>query len=532
MLERIARHPLPWLLLVCGVDFMFMLGGHTLWDVDEPNNAVCAREMLAAGNWWVPVFNGGLRFDKPILLYWLMMPLFHWFGVHEWTARLPSALAITALTWVVFHFTRRLADGRTGLVAALLFATALHVVVIARAATPDPLLMLCVGFALLAFIVFWLEGAADAKLIMAAWAALGVGMLAKGPVALLLPGLIVLLFLLLRGELRKLGRMRPVAGLLLALAIALPWYVAVGVLTDGEWLKGFILHHNIDRFTGALQGHRGFPGFYVISFLAGWFPWTGLLLAALLFAPWRLRALREDPLRLFLLCWIGVFLVFFTIARTRLPNYMLPTFPAAAVLMAVWASANDEKAGAWLARGAVGFSALLMVAAAVALQWQWPGEWVYALCFLPVLAAAVFSLGRGPEHGVPALAAGMMACVMLLAGWALPAFDRHKVTRDLAMAATKAGFGPDALATYRYFQPSLLYYHGGRLPMLKNMREVAGWLMRGKAVVMPEQSLAEFPPAVLPHLVVHRRRHGLVARKWLLLVSLQPVEGASWPMNP
>jgi len=532
MLDRMVRAPLLWLLLICGLDFMFMLGGHTLWDVDEPNNAVCAREMLAAGNWWVPVFNGGLRFDKPILLYWLMMPLFHWFGVHEWTARLPSALAITALTLIVFHFTRRLANARTGLLAALVFATALHVVVIARAATPDPLLMLCVGYALLAFLVFWQEGADRTGLILSAWAALGLGMLAKGPVALLLPGLIVFVFLMLRGEIDRIGRMHPVKGLLLALAIALPWYVAVGVLTDGEWLKGFILHHNLDRFTGALQGHRGFPGFYLVSFLAGWFPWTGLLLAALIFGPWKLSDLREHPLRLFLLCWMGVFLVFFTLARTRLPNYMLPAFPAAAVLMAVWAAASEQRAATWLMRGAIGFSVLLILAAGVALQWQWPGEWPYALCFLPVLAAALWALRRPLAAGAPAMAAGMAACIILLAGWALPAFDRHKVTRDLASVATEAGFGPESLATYRYFQPSLLYYHGGRLPMLKDMHEVATWLTHGKALVMPEEALREFPSDVLPHLIVHRRRYGLVARKWLLLLSLQPVEGIPWPENP
>ncbi len=526
LLGRMARHPWPWLALVCGVNFFFMLGGHALWDVDEPNNAVCAREMLAAGNWWVPVFNGGLRFDKPILLYWLMMPLFHVFGVHEWTARLPSALAITTLVFVVHYFTRRMSDARTGFAAALMFATSLHGVVIARAATPDPLLMLCVGYALLAFLTWWREGMASPRLVLSAWAALGVGMLAKGPVALLLPGLIVLAFLALMGRLGDLRRMHPAAGMALALAIALPWYVAVGMLTDGAWLNGFILHHNIDRFTSALQGHRGFPGFYLLSFLAGWFPWTGLLLASLIFAPWRLSALRGHPGRLFLLCWMGVFLLFFTVARTRLPNYMLPAFPAAAVLMALWATANEAQASRWLGRGAAVFAVLLTLGAGIALGWQWGRDWIYALCFLPVLAAAWWGLRRAWGWQAPALAAGMMACVMALAAWTLPAFDRHKATPALARAATRAGFNGDALATFRYFQPSLLYYHGGRLPRLNDMREVARWLEAGKAVVLPQDALREFPPDVLPHLVIHLRRHGLVARKWLLLVSLRPVKGA------
>lgn len=531
MLERMAARPVPWLLLFCAVNFMFMLGGNTLWDVDEPNNAVCAREMLAAGNWWVPVFNGGLRFDKPILLYWLMMPLFHVFGVHEWTARLPSAIAISSLVLVVFYFGRRMADARTGLIAALLLVSSLHIVVIARAATPDPLLMLCIGFALSAFLCFYLEGMRNYRLLMAAYVALGFGVLAKGPVAILLPALVMLAFLLLMGQRENIRKFRPVIGLCVILAVALPWYITVGVLTDGEWLKGFLLHHNIDRFTGALQGHRGFPGFYILTFLAGWFPWSGLLVAALGLGAWKRATLREQPVRLFLLCWIGVFFIFFTLASTRLPNYMLPAFPAAALMLAFWIQKHEGQAKNWLTRGALVLSFAAVVGAGVALQIQWPGEWIYALCFTPVLVASAMSLRLRLGQAMPVIAMGMAACVIILAGWVLPRFDHHKISSAMAVAATQAGFGGNSLATYRYFQPSLLYYHGGRLPMLTNMHDVAVWLMQGKALVLPQKALTGFPPAILPYLIIHKRRFGMVAREWLLLISLRPVEGLTWPRN-
>jgi len=524
MLERMAERPVPWLLLICAVNFIFMLGGSSLWDVDEPNNAVCAREMLAAGNWWVPVFNGELRFDKPILLYWLMMPLFHVFGAHEWTARLPSAMAISLTVMTVFYFGRRMADTRTGLVAALLLASSLHMVVIARAATPDPLLILFVGFSLFAFLCFYLEGMDNTRLLMAAYAVLGLGVLAKGPVAILLPALVLLIFLLLMGQWKELGKFRILTGLCVILAIALPWYVTVGVLTDGEWLKGFLLHHNVDRFIGALQGHRGFPGFYILSFLLGWFPYAGLLVAAFVLGSWRWRILRKDPVRFFLLCWFGVFLVFFTLARTRLPNYMLPAFPAAAMLMAFWVREHEEQAKHWLTRGALLLSVLVMLGAGVVLQLQWPGEWIYSLCFMPLLIAAVVSV-RYSDQAIPVIATGMAVCVLLLAGWGLPRFEYHKVSPEIAAAATQAGFDGNALATYRYFQPSLLYYHGGRLPMLTDMHDVAVWMMQGKALVLPQEALVDFPSAMLPYLVIHKRKFGMVARKWLLLVSLKSVEG-------
>lgn len=525
MLERLAARPWLPLLLLAAVHFLFMLGGHSLWDVDEPNNAVCAREMLEAGNWWVPVFNGELRFDKPILLYWLMMPAYAVFGVSEFAARLPSAMAMTALTFLVWFFARRLLDAKAGLIAAVLFASALHIVVMGRAATPDPIFMLCISLAMFALWCALAETERRTPWLLAAYAAMGLGVLAKGPVAVVMPGLLILAYLGLMRRWRDIALLRPGLGLFIVLAVALPWYIAVGMLTDGEWLKGFLLHHNIERFTDALQGHRGFPGLYVLSVAAGWFPWSGLLLATVIFGPWRLGTLREQPLRLYLLCWIGVFLLFFTLARTQLPNYMLPTFPAAAVLMADWLGrAEAGTAGRWTAWGALVLALAMMLAGGVALELQWPGEWVYIISFAPVAAAAAVWLLRRQGSMLVPVTAGMTVCVVFLAAWALPAFDRHKAAPALARAADAAGFDGSALATFHYFQPSLLFYHGGRLPQLADVHAVAVWLTAGKAVVMPEEALSALPPAILPYVVVHRRVHGMYARRTLLLLSLRPVE--------
>ena len=360
--DSIVKQPLFWLLLICAVNFFAFLGGHSLWDVDEPNNAVCASEMWLAGNWWVPMFNGDYRFDKPILIYWLMIPLNALFGVNEWSARLPSAMAMTGLVAVIWYMSRRLITAAAisvrkneseiiPLMAAGLFATALHIVVIARAAVPDPLLMLSLGFTLPALLIVYLEERSQRSermpgLLMAAYVAIGFGVLAKGPIAGLMPLLIIVTFLLLMRDWKSWSLFRPFKGAAIALLVAAPWYIAVGVLTQGEWLEGFIFRHNIERFTDPLQGHKGFPGLYILSVLVGWFPWSGLLAAMVAFGAWRLKVLREEPVRLFMLCWIGVYILFFSIARTQLPNYVLPLFPAAALLMAFgWAAADRKSVG-------------------------------------------------------------------------------------------------------------------------------------------------------------------------------------------
>lgn len=523
---RIENQRLPWgvMLLVCFFSFFWMLGGHSLWDVDEPNNAVCAREMLLSGNYWVPVFNGDLRYDKPILLYWLMMPSYALFGFNEFAARLPSAIAATALVATVAGFASRLLSPRVGFFAALMLATSLHMVVIGRAATPDPLFIMFTGFAMFAFFTYLHEGARRTWLLYAAYASLGFGALAKGPAALLLPGLVVLTYLALSGGLSQWRLLRPLQGLAITLAVAMPWYAVVGWLTEGDWLQGFIWHHNVERFMSPLQGHRGFPGMYALTMTLGLFPWSGLFLAALVFGSWRLERLRSNPLRLFLLCWIGVYFVFFTLARTQLPSYMLPAFPAAAVLMSMELEQGGRRAVRWLVGGSSVLALLFIVGGGVILASQWEGAWLYLVALLPVLCVALWCRSAKAEKALLMQASAMVVSVFLLTSWALPSFDRYKIAPRLAEAAAAAGFEGSGLAAYRYFQPSLLFYHGGRIPILPDAQALKRWLEDGNAVVMPVSALSDLDEAERKRIRMHFRAFGLYARKEIVLLSLSSTE--------
>jgi len=182
---------------------------------------------------------------------------------------------------------------------------------------------------------------------------------------------------------------------------------------------------------------------------------------------------------------------------------------------------SELRARLWMRNGALLLAVLVTIGAGVALNIKWPGTWVYGLCFLPLVLAALLALKCETRAGSLYLATGMAVSLALLAAFPLPMLDRVKAAPALALAADKAGFDGTELATYRYFQPSLLYYHGGRLPLLADMQAVSAWLTAGKAVVIPEAALADFPDSILPWLVVHARRHGMYARQWLLLVSLK-----------
>ena len=234
------------------------LGGPSLWDIDEGNNAECAQEMYESGNWIVPTFNYKLRLDKPALLYWLQASAYHVFGTNEFSARLPSALASLLALLIAYELGRCLFNRSAALLAGLVLASSVAFCAAAHFANPDALLNLCT---LLTFWCLWNHYTRGGWWLLGAGAACGLGMLAKGPVALVLPMTTALLFFLRRRELRRLWDPacweRPWCFCL----VAAPWYVWVGVETKGEWLAGFFWKHNVERAIGAMENHSG-PFFY------------------------------------------------------------------------------------------------------------------------------------------------------------------------------------------------------------------------------------------------------------------------------
>ena len=174
------------------------LGAASLWDVDEGVNAEAAREMHEADTWVIPTFNFELRTAKPVLLYWLQRASYAAFGVSEWSARLPSAVAGWLTVLLTYELARRMFGRPTGLLAGVVLASAAEFCALAHAATPDATLLL---FTTLTFYLFWVgheDGGRSWWLPTAA--ACGLAVLTKGPVGVALPGLVVVLYLVWNGE--------------------------------------------------------------------------------------------------------------------------------------------------------------------------------------------------------------------------------------------------------------------------------------------------------------------------------------------
>lgn len=500
------------------------LGDAQLWDEDEPIFAGAAREMLDRGDWVVPYFNGQLLPDKPVLMYWVMIGGYLAFGATEFAARCGSAAFGVATVLLTWQLGRRLFSVQVGFWAGVALATSLNFDVVTRAATPDSLLVFFSAVALYAFVAGATPISSDRgtqrsdeaplplsadlswRNYVAVYAAMGVAALAKGPVGVVLPTVTIGMYLLivrlkLSGAspvdraltpwtarigrsvraiaavfhpvhvLRTAWSMRPLTAVAVILAVAGPWYVWVGVRTGGAWPAGFFGVHNLGRFLRPMEHHSGPFFYYIIAVLVGLFPWSVFLGPALRLARRQARlGHRWKSSYLFLACWIGVYLVVLSSARTKLPNYVLPIYPALALLVGSWIDAwlrrpqmalRRELTAAWLTIGLVGL-AMMVVAPIVAAKYL-HGDPILLLCGAPLIAGAVlawwFSRRTEPRRAAWSVAAAATIWSLTLFAWAGPRVDRHQTSASFAQAIHQASAGTSpVIRAFGYYRPSLVFY--------------------------------------------------------------------------
>jgi 4-amino-4-deoxy-L-arabinose transferase-like glycosyltransferase len=327
------------------------LGLPPLFDVDEGAFSEATREMLASGDWLSTTLNGAPRFDKPILIYWLQAASVGALGLNEFALRLPSALA--GLVWIgaILRFVSPRAGTEAGALAGWIAATCLGVTVIAQAAIADALLNALLALAMFDAWRYLESGERPALRRMYAW--IGLGVLTKGPIAVLIPVAVTLLHALVSRRLRDWARacLDPVGWLLLA-AIVAPWYGYALHHHGRAFIDGFFVKHNLQRFGGTLEGHSGSAWFYLLWVPVMLLPWTGLLGPVLRHA----RGDWKDDLARFLWIWFAFVLVFFSLSGTKLWHYVLYGLTPLFVLMAIH---RGQLGAGRLARG---LAALLLAA--------------------------------------------------------------------------------------------------------------------------------------------------------------------------
>ena len=349
-----------WVLLICGIGFFWHLGTIGLIDETEPLFAEASRQMLVTGDWITPFFNGETRFDKPALVYWCQAIAYAIIGVNEWAVRLPSAMAAMGLIGLAFytiHWHLTTADKlenvyrpqRTWIVTALatgMMALSPQMIVWGRTGVSDMLLTGFITCTLLCFFLGYSSPHQSTNIFPCRWytacyLCTAGGVLTKGPIGFVLPGLVIFAFLLYMGKFWQIVQeMRLFLGLPIILVLSIPWYILVFLRNGQNYIDSFFGYHNFERFTDVVNGHSAPWYFYFLVVLLGFAPYSVYLPVAIAKQKfWQrqhwLTQERSQQLGLFTCIWFMVVFGFFTIAVTKLPSYVLPLMPAAAILVAL-----------------------------------------------------------------------------------------------------------------------------------------------------------------------------------------------------
>jgi 4-amino-4-deoxy-L-arabinose transferase-like glycosyltransferase len=503
--------------IVAGVAALVLLpglGATPLWDDDEPKNAACSVAMLDANDWVVPTFDGRLRIEKPPLVNWLHMAGITVCGRTETGVRLGSALLTIGTCLLTWQLGRILVGPTVGLLGGLVMATCIWTSVGGRASTPDAPLVFFTTLALVLFARATTSPTVPGQRVrLSLPAALGIGaacgaaVLAKGPIGFVIPVAACAVFAAIREWSAEqpsfrgvVSGLRPLSVTAAMLAVALPWYAWVTIRTDGEWLRGFFLVHNVGRFAAPMEGHSGPWAYYPIVIGIGLFPWSLVLVAmvvnvvATLRSPWHPQRV---PMQL-LASWAGVWIGILSLAGTKLPGYVWPAYPALAVATAcflhawqrgdihwlVWSPRREHWSAAimhagWGVLAATGV-ALAIGLPLVARRWSAGSEWIGIVGVVPLLAAAAgwrATIARRPRQAL----ASIMACGGLLAvGLAVivaPTIGRAATPRALLAAGNASSLADSqstrAMASFRRTPPSIVFYAGGPLPTLETPADVA-----------------------------------------------------------
>jgi len=481
--------------------YLFISTRTTLWDRDEPRYARVTIEMVESGNYLVPTFNGQAWPDKPILLYWLMSLPVHVLGPTELACRFWAVVGTAITCLLTFYMGKRLFGAKEGLWAMIILASTLMVLIVGTTAISDAVVLPFI-VAAAAIFIRTMESGMRAHHIILMGAALGFGMLAKGPIgALPIPAMVTALWLN-----RKAGHglIRPLwqlgAALAIGVLIFLAWALPANNAAGGEFLRTFVGRHVLTRAIKPMEHHGGnlllYLPYYLPVIILGFFPWT-------LHLPGAVSAILAGRLggqycRPLLIGWVVSIFTIMTLAVTKLPHYILFIWPALALAVAgtiVAAhqnrlTARDHK---WLRRG-VWFFGPPAIAIALGLMIAplfFPIEGLRrsgtasGIVLLVMAVAAIYLQHTNrPYLSAEVLLAGMLALEIPILFGVLPAIEQIKISPPIAQAVKAKTTKETPVATYKYAEPTLNFYIDRQIEPLRNEEAVITWVRQPKPGVL------------------------------------------------
>lgn len=458
------------LLISCFLLYFIGLDSFPSIDPAEAYYVEAAREMVELNNWIVPYLNYQVYFSKPIITFWLIASSYKLFGISELASRLPFALLSTAMVLAIYHCISKLFSQRAGLFSALCLATAPLFLLVSRISPVDIAFGFCLELSILATaMTLESKGKYWSYFI---WAALALGLLTKGPATLVLYGASVVLFLIwrrppLHQSKEWLKQLNVIPGILLFLAIAIPWHWAVHQASDGLFLKVFFLYENFARFSGHTNMGKMSWWFYIPVILAGFLPW--IVCAPFCFTDYFRK--KEVAMQLFL-SFIATTFVIFSLSGTKLITYILPVIPMLSIVVGVFLDR-------WLTKPAdygknvttilisLGFAS---IASFTGVYYALPKVgvpdlWKWTVVVSSIAAGAVFAVALWKflnksidrERFITTYFTTQVAYLAILCPVSFYIFG-NKMQLDLKTISIKASSMTDRISLFGEFMPSAIFY--------------------------------------------------------------------------
>ena len=497
--------------MVCWVVIFWKLGHSALMDPDEAHYAQLTREMLQAGNWTIPLLDGLPYIDKPVLFHWLQGLAIALLGETETAMRLPSALSALALFWLTQWTGARLFDDRVGARAWLMLAT-----------MPLTFMLGSIGVFDMVFTAFLFGAIAFAmvsalrqrpRLQYVSYVLLSLAVMTKGPVALVLAGVFFLVGLACGRECRTaILSLRWKTGAVMVVVLSLPWFLWMYYALGWHFVHQYVLAGNLyyvtqpESFSNRAVNHT----LYGLTFLAGFFPWSIVVLGAAIDAirRWRAKA-KFTSEEILLWAWVGVIFIFFSLARFKVDRYVYPAAPVCCLLAArAWLSVSVTRPNLAAARDNVGarwsvaFLGIVLIAVGIfagfsvfSLGLELPRATVAVPISLAVAGVALtFAIFRRRAVS-PFVFAAVLLMLLVTYGSVvaigMPVLERARPTAAVAESLRSRLVEDDQVALYRLekWRFSLRYYMERPLSRLQHPEDVKGFLSqpsRGYVLMLDE----------------------------------------------
>lgn len=486
------------LLLIIVATLVNLVGNRAvaLWDRDEPRYAQTSRQMLQSGDWVVPRLLDQPREKKPVLIYWCQAAAMRIFGDNEFAARFPSVVGVMATQILLAAALWRCAGPRRAFWTVFIFATAALTIAAAKMCITDGVLIFFATAAQLILFMI-LRDLATWRSYAVLGIIIGVGILTKGPVVPAVMAVTVIVYLVLRifdrnRHRRPSGRVHAAKWVLcagLAAVMVAPWLIAIERRLPGYTVRT-LTSEVVSRALSPQEGHRGPPGYYLLTIWGTFFPWS-LLLPIALAHGWKHR--RRPAIRFALAAIIGPWIMF-EIVQTKLPHYLLPVFPPLAFLVAdMLIFAGRAKSSLLRSRAFVRITlfwamaiGLIGLAPWLAGKWFEPTRALALVMIVMSIAAAAYALevhvhfraGR-PIDAAAIMGIGMLVLVTIIFGGYLPRADFLRISPNIAQILDERRAANPIMIDYK--EDSLAFYTAGRIRKESDNR----FLERNEPLVWP-----------------------------------------------